>query len=144
MGWSRIRSNSSSWRLKKRIPKSFARHWIEAGEPELAAAEWTKAARAAQARSAFPEALDSYQQALEQLNLLPESPERDGRELELRQAVVQILWVMKGEAASEAVDMIQRAAALAEKIGDLGQIVNSIIARQASAFMAGDFPTASS
>jgi class 3 adenylate cyclase/tetratricopeptide (TPR) repeat protein len=130
--------------LKQTRPEVLARHWTEAGEPERAVAEWTKAARDAQARNAFQEALDSYQRALEQLHLLPESRERDRRELELRQAVVQILWVTKGEAASEAVGEIERAAALAEKIGSLGQIVNSIIARQASAFIAGDLPTAAS
>jgi tetratricopeptide (TPR) repeat protein len=128
--------------LKEGHPEVLARHWTEAGEPEPAVVEWCKAARAAQARSAFPEALESYQQELEQLNLLPESPERDRHELELRQAVIQILWVMKGEAASETIGAIQRAAALAEKTKDLGQIVKSIIARQASALIAGDLPTA--
>jgi class 3 adenylate cyclase/tetratricopeptide (TPR) repeat protein len=128
--------------VKEAHPEVLARHWSEAGEPEPAVAEWSKAARAAQARSAFQEALESSQHALEQLILLPESPERDRRELELRQAVVQILWVMKGEATSEFVRAIQLVAALAEKTGDLGQIVNSIIVRQASAFIAGDLPNA--
>jgi class 3 adenylate cyclase/tetratricopeptide (TPR) repeat protein len=128
--------------IKEAHPEVLARHQTEAGEPEAAVTEWTKAARTAQARSAFREALDSYQHALKQLNLLPESLERDRRELELRQAVVQILWMMKGEATSESVAAIQRAAALAEKTGDLGQVVNSIIARQASAFIAGDLSRA--
>ena len=77
--------------LKEAHPEVLARHWTEAGETEPAIAEWSRAGKAAEARNAFSEALESYQQALALLNLLPESPERDLRELELRQSVVQML-----------------------------------------------------
>ena len=65
-------------------PEVLARHWTEAGEIELAIAEWSTAGKTAEARNAFREALESYQQAVALLNLLPESPERDLRELKLR------------------------------------------------------------
>ena len=77
--------------LKEAHPEVLARHWTEAGETEPAIAEWSRAGKAAEARNAFREALESYQQALALLNLLPESPERDLRELELRQSVVRML-----------------------------------------------------
>ena len=77
--------------LKEAHPEVLARHWTQAGETEPAIAEWSKAGEAAEARNAFSEALESYQQALALLNLLPESPDRDRRELELGQLVVDAL-----------------------------------------------------
>src|SRR5262249_39086252 len=56
-------------------PEVLARHWAEAGETEEAIAEWSRASKAAEARNAFVEALESLQQALALLNPLPESPE---------------------------------------------------------------------
>ena len=82
--------------LKEAHPEVLARHWTEAGETEPAIAQWSRAGKAAEAHNAFSEALESYQQALALLNLLPESPERDLRELELRQSVVQMLWMTRG------------------------------------------------
>jgi hypothetical protein len=49
------------------------------------------------------------------VTLLPESPERDNRELDLRQSVIGLLYTTTGFAAPETEDAIQRAAVLAEK-----------------------------
>jgi predicted ATPase len=92
--------------LKEAQPEVLARHWTEAGEIEPAIAEWSRAGKVAQARTAFCEALESYQQALALLNLLPESSERDLRELEFRQSVVQMLQVTRGHSAPETTDAI--------------------------------------
>jgi predicted ATPase len=72
--------------LKETHPEVLARHWTEAGGIESAIAEWSRAGKAAEARNAFAEARESYRQALELLNRLPESAERDLRELELAQS----------------------------------------------------------
>jgi predicted ATPase len=69
--------------LKEAHPEVLARHWTETGETEPAITEWSKAGKAAEARNAFKEATVNYQQALALLNLLPESPARELRELEL-------------------------------------------------------------
>jgi class 3 adenylate cyclase len=119
--------------LKDAQPEVLARHWSEAGETESAIAEWSRAGKAARARNAFKEALGSYQQALALLNTLPESPERDNRELELRQPAVRMLMATRGESASETSDAIERAAALADKSGNLRQLVNLMIARGTTA-----------
>src|SRR6202023_359770 len=50
--------------LKEAHPEVLARHWTEAGENEPAIAEWSTAAKAAEARYAFREASVSYQRAL--------------------------------------------------------------------------------
>ena len=65
------------------------------------------------ARNAFREALESYQQALALLNLLPESAERDNRELELRQSAYSMLAITRGYAAPETTEA--RAIPLAER-----------------------------
>jgi tetratricopeptide (TPR) repeat protein len=128
--------------LTEAHPEVLARHWTEAGETEAAIAEWSRAGRNSQARNAFREAQESYQQALALLNLLPESPERDSRELKFRQSVVGLLQMTRGWAAPETVDAAQRTAALAEKSGNLTQFGNSLQSRGFTAWVSGDLSTA--
>jgi predicted ATPase len=90
--------------LKETHPEVLARHWTEAGETEPAIAEWSRAGTAAQARNAFIEAQEGLQRALALLNALPESPERDCRELDLRESLVQMLYVTRGWATPETVE----------------------------------------
>jgi hypothetical protein len=123
-------------------PEVLARHWTEAGEIELAIAAWTKVGKAAEARNAFIEGQGSVQQALALLNLLPESPERDGGELELRQFFVALLRLTRGWAASETVEAAARIGLLAERSGNLGRLVVSVFMRSFHACLAGDLSTA--
>ena len=124
--------------LKEAQPEVLARHWTEAGETEPAIAEWSRAGATAQARNAFSEALESYQQALALLNLLPESPERDLRELELRQSAISMLHATRGYGAPETLDAVEHAKALAAKSGNLTQFVGLIVSRGITAFSSGD------
>jgi tetratricopeptide (TPR) repeat protein len=125
--------------LKETHPEVLARHWSEAGEIELAIAEWSRASKAAEGRNAFTEAEQSYMQALALLNLLPESPERDARELRLWQSLYSVLQMTRGYSAAETIDAAERAAALAEKSGSLTQLVNWIISKATIAIDSGDF-----
>src|SRR5262249_43956528 len=50
--------------LKETQPEVLARHWTEAGEIEPAIGEWLRASKAAWARNAFHEALETCKQAL--------------------------------------------------------------------------------
>ena len=130
--------------LKEAHPEVIARHWTEAGENERAIAEWSRAGEAAEARNAFKEAQESYRQAVAFLDALPESSERDLRELELRQSIVRMLFITRGYSASETIEAAERAATLAEKSGNLRQLVNLLIARGISAVIGGrDLPAAS-
>jgi class 3 adenylate cyclase/tetratricopeptide (TPR) repeat protein len=124
-------------------PEVLARHWTEAGETEPAIAEWSRAGAAAQARNAFKEALKSYEQALALLHLLPESSERDSRELELRQLVIGLLFATRGYGAPETMQASQRASELAEKTGNVAQFIGLVISRGISAFSSGELRTAS-
>jgi class 3 adenylate cyclase len=128
--------------LMESRPEVLARHWAEAGDTEQAIVEWSRAGKAAEARNAFIEAQESLEQALALLNLLPESPERDARELELRQSLVQILHMTQGWAAPETVEAFERIGALVEKSGDLERLVGSMYTRSLHACIAGDFSTA--
>jgi tetratricopeptide (TPR) repeat protein len=128
--------------LKETNPEVLARHWTEAGETERAIAEWSRAGMAAHARHAFREALDSYQRAVMLLGLLPESRERDLRELKIRQSLVKMLHLTKGYSAPETIDATERAAALAEKSGNLRELLNLMIATGVNALSSGDLPAA--
>jgi tetratricopeptide (TPR) repeat protein len=129
--------------LRETQPEVLARHWTEAGETEQAMAQWSKAGKAAESRNAFLEAQESYQQALALLNLLPESPERDVSELQLRQSAAWMLQVARGFAATETIEATERAAALADKSGTLRQLVTLTIAKGSSALVSGHLPAAS-
>src|SRR5215831_3431969 len=80
-------------------PGLLARHCVQAGLAEKAVVYWRKAGQQAMARSATMEAEESYRQALMMLNALPESSERDTRELELCSALVYALQRTRGYSA---------------------------------------------
>jgi len=124
--------------LKNARPEVLARHWTEAGEFEPAIAEWLRAGKFAEAKNAFSEALENYRQALDQLNKLPESAERDVRELELTQLAAQMLYVIKGYAAPETNEAIEHASALAEKSGNYTQLVRWALRRWLAPFNSGN------
>ena len=87
--------------LKEAHPELLARHWTKAGEAEPAIAEWTTAGKAAEARNAFKEALESYQQALALLRTLADTPARIHQELTLQTALGLALVMTKGLGAPE-------------------------------------------
>jgi tetratricopeptide (TPR) repeat protein len=128
--------------IKETHPEVLARHWTEAGEIEPAITEWTRAGKAAEARNAFKEAQEALQQALTLLNVLRESSERDGRELELRESIVQMLRLTRGWAAPETVEAAARIGLLAERSGNLARLVGSVGTRCFHANLAGDLSTA--
>jgi class 3 adenylate cyclase len=128
--------------LKDAHPEVLARHWTEAGESEPAIVEWSRAGKAAQERNAFAEAQESYQQASALLDLLPESPERDLRELKLRQSAYALVSMTRGWSAPETVNAAERIMALAEKSGNLTPLGRSLQLRGLGAFFGGDFLTA--
>jgi len=124
--------------LKDAQPEVLARHWTEAGEIEPAIGEWSTAGTAAWARSAFEEAGESYRQALALIELVPESPERDLQESHLWQSLFGCLNVTKGYAAPETMSASERAAAFAEKSGNLAQLVSSLSSRATTTVLSGD------
>ena len=125
--------------VKEIHPEVLARHWTEAGVTQRAIAEWERAGKLSESRNAFEEAQGGYRQAVAQLDLLPDSPERDVRKLELRQSLIRMLFMTRGYTEPEAIEAIEHAATLAEKSGNLRQLFNLIIARGISSVVSGDF-----
>jgi class 3 adenylate cyclase/tetratricopeptide (TPR) repeat protein len=115
--------------LKKAQPELLvARHWAEADDTEQAIAEWSRAAKVAEARGAFKEALESYRRGLALLELLPESSARDLRELAFRKNVYLMLWMTGGPSSHETMEAVQCAVGLAEKAGKLESLVLLMVA----------------
>ena len=124
--------------LAEAQPQILARHWTDAGEIEPAIAAWTKAAKAADARSAFREAEEAYRQALAVLSTLPETPERDAREIDLLIPLVVVSSSTHGWSSNEVAALSVRASALAEKTGNLSQLVVQRFAAAVQALQSGE------
>jgi predicted ATPase/DNA-binding winged helix-turn-helix (wHTH) protein len=103
--------------LMETQPELFARHYAEAGLVEKSVAAWAAAGQRSAARSALAEAAAHYQKALDQLALLPDSPEQLRQELEFRSALGALLRFVKGQAAPETGDAYARTRKLWEQLG---------------------------
>jgi class 3 adenylate cyclase/tetratricopeptide (TPR) repeat protein len=108
-------------------PEILARQWADAGEIEPAISEWSRAGNAAEARGAFHEALRSYGQALDLVNRLPESAERDSRELQLGSSVLTNSWITRGPSAPDTLRVAEQVTTLAEKAGNLAFVVQLMV-----------------
>ncbi len=98
-------------------PELLAQHYAEAGLVEKSVACWEKAGRRSAARSATAEAAAQLKKGLDQLALLPDSPERRRRELEFCSALGAVLVALKGIAAPETGQAYARARELWEQLG---------------------------
>src|SRR6516162_4778866 len=101
--------------LVERQPELLAHHLTAAGNTERAVDQWLKAGRHGAARLAYLEAIAHFERGLGLLHSLPESPVRDGSEIELQLALGLCLYTAKG--AVEAKPPYMRALELAESSG---------------------------
>jgi class 3 adenylate cyclase/tetratricopeptide (TPR) repeat protein len=124
-------------------PEVLARHWTYANEAEPAIAAWRKAGDAAFLRYACRETEASFRQALDLIRALPESRERDERELELLNRFVPVLQLTRGWAAPAAAEAIAQAQALAEKTDNLAQLLLQMVGSFVGALSRGDIPATS-
>jgi hypothetical protein len=62
--------------------------------------------------------------------------------VELRQSIIRMIWITTGTASPESVDARVRATALAEKSGNLSELVSLMHASGNAAFQAGDYESA--
>src|SRR5262249_546266 len=91
--------HSHSPQLIAAHPECLARHCVEGGLNDKAVGYWLKGGQQSVARSAMVEAAAQLQKGLDQLALLPDSPERKRQGLELRSSLGWALAAVKGEAA---------------------------------------------
>jgi DNA-binding winged helix-turn-helix (wHTH) protein/tetratricopeptide (TPR) repeat protein len=105
------------------IAVQLALHFSEAGIYEKAITYLHLAGKTCIHRTANREAVGHIRKALELLFKLPQSPERDARELELRMAVQSPLIAVSGWADPAIGDEVGKVHALVEKIGDHRRLV---------------------
>jgi predicted ATPase len=98
-------------------PERLAQHYAEAGLIEQSVDFWGKAGRKSAARSAMAEAAAQFRKGLDQLALLPDSPERQRQELEFRSSLGAVLSAVKGYAGLETGHAYARARELWEQLG---------------------------
>src|SRR5712692_1874871 len=108
--------------IKETHTELLARHWTEAGEPEPAITEWQRAGERAVERRAYGEAEQHYREALAALQTLPESTDRDSRELTLQVALGDVMQWTRGWSAAETVQAYTRARVVAERSGGADSI----------------------
>jgi predicted ATPase len=102
-------------------PELLARHCTQAGLIEKAAGLWAKAGQRSLERSALVEALEQFTRALEQIAILPTSPALRREEIRLRAALIHPLTHVKGYAAPETKEAVERTRLLIERAEALGE-----------------------
>ena len=105
-------------------PEIFARHFTEAGLVEKSIACWGKAGRRSAARSAMTESAVQFQKALDQLQLLPDEPNRQRQELEFFCALGAVLRSTKGHASPDTGYALARARKLWEQLGSPSEFLH--------------------
>jgi tetratricopeptide (TPR) repeat protein len=124
-------------------PEVLARHWSGAGAIREAIASWRATGRAAQKQRAFKEAQLAFQHAMDLVNGLPETVERDVLELPIIGDLAQTYELTHGYAAPETVRAIDRVLILAKRLGHSGR-PELLIGSWARAINVGDYNSASS
>lgn len=98
-------------------PELFAQHYAEARLVEQSVHYWGKAGRRSAARSALAEAAGQFQKALDQLQLLPDTAERQRQELEYCIALGAALQTSKGFSMQQTGRAYTRATELWQHLG---------------------------
>ncbi len=127
--------------LKEAHPEVLARHWTEAGEIERAVDAWQQAVGKATEQRAFPEVEHSCSAALAILAEMPESADRDRRELALQLALGAAMGATRGYSSTEANRVYTRARVLAEHTG-VTESLTALFGLWVAAHTRGEQPTA--
>jgi class 3 adenylate cyclase/tetratricopeptide (TPR) repeat protein len=99
-------------------PELLAYHYGMAGNAEFASLYWLSGGRRARSRSANLEAIFQFQKALEFLELLPSSPERLSKELEIQLLLGLCFIALRGYSSDDTRKSFERARSLSVEIGE--------------------------
>ena len=127
--------------LVERQPELLAHHLTASGDMERATHQWLRAGRHAAARSAYLEAIAHLERGLGLLHSVPDSPGREGCEIDLRLALAGCLLTAKGAAAAKLPYM--QAFDLAESGGSQQQRFDALYGVWQSTNMSGGSAAAS-
>jgi predicted ATPase len=99
-------------------PELVAHHYTEANCPEQALPYWQRAGEHAAQHSAYAEAIAHLRQSLDLLTSLPDTLQRQQRELDLQVALGPALMATKGHGDPDVERAYNRARELCEQVGD--------------------------
>ncbi len=99
-------------------PEVVAHHFSRAGMPSEAIPHWQRSGELAESRFGYTEAIGHFDTALQLLAALPQSAERDRRELSLRVMLGAPVHALKGLGSAEAGSNYTRACEISETAGD--------------------------
>ena len=116
------------------VPSPIAR------QTERAIGYWLKAGERAASRSANLEAARQLTRGLETLQTLPDSPERDRRELAFQIAIGTPLIAVRGYSAPETGAAYSRARVLCERLGEAEPLVATLSGEFVFHFVRGNYP----
>jgi DNA-binding SARP family transcriptional activator/predicted ATPase len=114
------------------VSGQLASHFERAGLIEQALSSYRRAAAVAQRVYANEDAIRLLSRSLELLEMLPAGAKRDKQELGLQLALVPLYVVTKGWAAPEVEQVLERALALCDTVGDDAQRVQTLFGLQAA------------
>jgi class 3 adenylate cyclase/predicted ATPase len=106
-------------------PEVLAQHYAEAGLIAKSVACWGKAGHRSAACSAMVEAVTQFQKALDQLELLPDSRERQRQKLEFWIALGAALQAVRGVGAPQTGHAYARARELWERLGSPSEFLHT-------------------
>jgi predicted ATPase len=123
-------------------PEVIARHYDQAGLAVPASAHYQRAGERATQRSANEEAIGHLRRALALVETLPETRERQQRELGLQMAIGVPVAAARGMSHSEYERAYARARALASQIGESPELPRVLAGMADAYFVKGDLATA--
>jgi class 3 adenylate cyclase/predicted ATPase len=123
-------------------PELLAQHYEEAGFVEKSIACWGKAGRRSAARSAMAEAVAQFHKAIDQVELLPDSPKRQLMELELYSSLGAVLFAVKGWAASETGHAYAHARVLWDQLGSPPEFLHILLGQSLHYVIRGELALA--
>jgi class 3 adenylate cyclase/predicted ATPase len=129
--------------VKATQPELLAHHYTLAGEADPAIEHWLQAGQRATERSAELEAIGHLSKALEVLETLPQSQERDRHELGIRIALLTPTIALRGYASPETAEAAAKAREVADRAGgDAGQLFPIMYGEWTSNTVRGRIPAA--
>jgi class 3 adenylate cyclase/predicted ATPase len=123
-------------------PEVLARHYDQAGMVAQAIAHYQRAGERATQRSANEEAIGHLRRALALVGTLPETRERQQRELGLQMAVGAPLGAVRGWSHPETEQAYTRARELASRIGESPELPRVLVGVAVAYSQKGDLATA--
>jgi class 3 adenylate cyclase/predicted ATPase len=118
-------------------PEVLAYHYQEAGNHQSAIRCWFESGRRALAHSANIEAIANFRKALQLLNALPETPERNKQEIDIQLAVGIPLIAVQGYASPETREAFSRACTLCRRIGNIPEYFQGLFGLWGHSWMSG-------